>query len=753
VIEGSPAAKPGAFMPWLRRVGWHVRLDAILVLVVCLVDAWVTNYGAHLGTAARLTTVISAAGLGAWFGGALGVPQGLLIELFHRTPSPFSVADRLSSALDPRASERSPIRRFHALVASAAAYGALALAGFAAFSSASDRIKEPELRAVLIVVVAGVAVGAPLVLTALTLPVAERIVAALDRRIPLPFPRRSVWRFLLFIVLPVTALGIGLLVTYGIKLGIFMHVLGAALFVVWARWLALVRHGGERPATRSLGMRALRVASCVVPVAFAVFATVALQLHDGAAQRVRRGAVVPFVSELLQTSTDVDRDGASSVFGGRDCAPLDASRSPFARDVPGNTKDENCDGRDSTATTGLPPLERFAGGLPAFEARRFNVLWYVVDSLRADHLPLYGYRKNTSPTLSRLGKESWVFDRVYSQSSNTSLSIPSMMRGRWPSALAWKRAYYPTAQDSPDLLPAILGTQGYFTALLSNDWTRQKLPGLRHGFAHAFSAPEALNWKSGEAILSLTLDAMGQAKAADKPFFLVVHIDDVHHPYVAHRGHAVPDFPNSDPALAEYDKGIALFDQSLSFMLAHLETQGLADDTIVIVTADHGEEFLEHGGTIHSRTCYRESVHVPLVMRVPGQKPARVRAKVALIDIAPTLLELLGLEKRSPELDGQSLLVPIARPSVVDRERPLFCSILQMLGGRQNFFTHAVRSGRWLLVHERLSDAVELYDTEKDSGELQNLAALPEHAAEVARLKQWAQASFTGNLFEARTFQ
>ena len=167
-------------------------------------------------------------------------------------------------------------------------------------------------------------------------------------------------------------------------------------------------------------------------------------------------------------------------------------------------------------------------------------------------------------------------------------------------------------------------------------------------------------------------------------------------------------------------------------------------------TSDHVEEFGEHGGTIHSRTCYDEVIHVPLIVRVPGFRGERVKQRVALVDIVPTLLELIGAPPDAMSLAGQSLLVPVQEPAAVDPSRPMFCSIYQLLGGRKPFFTRAVRNGEYTLMHEMLSDRVELYDARRDRGEEHDLSEEPERAEAIADLKALLSQSLTGNLFSVR---
>jgi len=133
-----------------------------------------------------------------------------------------------------------------------------------------------------------------------------------------------------------------------------------------------------------------------------------------------------------------------------------------------------------------------------------------------------------------------------------------------------------------------------------------------------------------------------------------------------------------------------------------------------IVTADHGEEFWEHGGAVHSRTWYAESTRVPLLARVPGATAQRIHSPVALVDLTPTLLELLGSDGAAASLDDQSLFVPAYEPAAVATDRPIFCTVCQVLSGRPSFYRRSVRRASWSLMEDVETGRIELYDRKLD---------------------------------------
>ncbi len=662
------------------------------------------------------------AGIGGTFGFLAGTVLGLVGALLQ---SP--LLGRVSRFLPPPSPAGKSVRNFLA--------GAVGFACFVYPLHVSARIQVPSLRATVLGLGAAGSIAAALQVSSWLDALARR--PETPRR---PRPRLE-WlmtpgpRFAIARALPVLLASVPLLMHFGNELGWLRRSVVAAVFWTLERTVVLSLRTRRRQGASHAPMLLLPL--CV--------AMGQLPVRPSEASRLTEALFVPDATEVLRRLTDFDRDGFSSLFGGRDCAPFDRSRSPGADDSPGNGIDEDCDGSD------LAKESSPAAVLPKFSARPnplgapFNVLWYVVDSLRRDHLKTYGYAFDTAPTLTALANEAWVFDDALSQSSTTALSVPSMLAGRNPSAMQWTRGTYPVAVVDGPVIPTVFREHRYFTALFTNAWVHEILPGLRVGFEHALVAAPDVSWRSGDQLVSHLFEAVARARSAGQPFFVVAHVDDVHHPYSAAQGKAVPTFA-APGEQAAYDAGIAVFDQGLRATIAHLQRIGAWDHTVLIVTADHGEEFGEHGGSVHSRTCYAESTRVPLVVRVPHTEAKRVPSPVALIDLAPTLLELLGAREAGHRLDGQSLLVPVYEPAAVAENRPIFCTICQVLAGRPAFFTRAVRQGKWSLFEDVLNQHVELYDRHHDPGERVDLGARPEWKGVAANLRQSLSSAEGGNL-------
>jgi arylsulfatase A-like enzyme len=364
----------------------------------------------------------------------------------------------------------------------------------------------------------------------------------------------------------------------------------------------------------------------------------------------------------------------------------------------------------------------------------------VVDALRADHLGIYGYDRPTSPNLDRFSAEGAVFERAYSQASWTIPSMASYMTSLYQGvhgvSTTPKRENFRVLGPEFTTLAESFRDQGLKTAAVTNHaWFRRKM-GITAGFEEIISRKD-LSDHPREAEF-LTDAAIGWLKEKrDGDFLLYVHYMGTHHPYNApppyrglfsggsdgaagtikraralkkraeREGLAGEDI---DQLLSGYDEKAAYTDEHLGRLLDFLEEEDFLKSTAVVVTADHGEAFGEHGSIYHGGRPYNEVLHVPLIIRAPGASAGRrVEEPVGLIDIFPTLHELLGLEVRYP-IQGRSLI-----PS--------------MEGGRRDGFTAAqgketkVITSRWSAFAENGGgEVLELYDLTTDPLEQNDLA-------------------------------
>jgi arylsulfatase A-like enzyme len=299
-----------------------------------------------------------------------------------------------------------------------------------------------------------------------------------------------------------------------------------------------------------------------------------------------------------------------------------------------------------------------------------NVILITVDVLRPDHLGFGGAPRATSPNLDRLASEGIVFTRSYSQSGWTLPSIATIMTGRYP--MDHQAVDFQSSMNRS--LPTLAGllkehgydTRGYVSHVLltpkygiDEGFTRYDASVLDRGNPHLLSSSK-----------ELTDLAINDIKDLKEPFFIWIHYFDPHFVYLRHEGWT--SFGDTD--LDRYDQEIAYTDFHIGRLLDFFRAKGLYNRTNIVLTADHGEEFGEHGGSKHE-TCYEEILRVPLVIEGPGLTHAVTEGWSEQIDLMPTILHLVGLEapKSCP---GRSLLPlspgspPDHGPIFVERDRP-----------------------------------------------------------------------------------
>ena len=381
---------------------------------------------------------------------------------------------------------------------------------------------------------------------------------------------------------------------------------------------------------------------------------------------------------------------------------------------------------------------------PASTARagRRNVIVYVVDTLRRDHLGVYGYRRPVSPELDRFAADATTFENAVGQSSWTRASMASVFTGLWPMSHATNGRKDVLAPEA-ETLAELLQRQGYLTmAIVLN---HNVFPVF--GFAQGFENYTKMT-RGGAAKATDTFLGWLDRRADERPFFAWLHPVDPHDPYVP-----PPEFRElfddldgeplelkrpptredttdwSPQRMARvvrhltnlYDAEIAANDRSFGRLLSGLEERGLLEETMIVFVSDHGEEFQEHGGWTHGHNLNSETLDIPLVIRFPDRgRGERVDDVVQHIDILPTILDYLGIAVPG-HVEGRSLLPLVGSPDDADRRQVPAFSFVD-LEGRPHL---AVVDGDWKLI-ERLEGPGEvltrLFDRSEDPGETRNLA-------------------------------
>lgn len=381
------------------------------------------------------------------------------------------------------------------------------------------------------------------------------------------------------------------------------------------------------------------------------------------------------------------------------------------------------------------------------------VIVYLIDTLRADHLGAYGYARRTSPHLDAFAGDAVRFADAVAQASWTRPAVASVMTGLTPP--------HHGAMGGESILPSLptlaslLAADGYDTA----GFVTNSVVAAAYGFAHGFATyqllaeqpiastlggqPSDVTQQSAAVMQDAALRWL-DARRAGGPPFLYLHASDPHNPYLPPSPFREALAPDADLALglpsvlwavvsgsrvlsadeqrqmmALYDADIAFADEAFGRFVADLRARGLYDSALIVVVADHGEGFGEHGYYSHANSLYAELLHIPLLIKFPQQWRAGtvVGATAQQIDILPTVLDVLGIDA-PPDLDGTSLLPALDCPDVP--RPPAYSKV-----GEPSSF-ESLRVGRYKVIRaaapEHDHSWLELYDVDADPQERRDLA-------------------------------
>jgi choline-sulfatase len=343
-----------------------------------------------------------------------------------------------------------------------------------------------------------------------------------------------------------------------------------------------------------------------------------------------------------------------------------------------------------------------------------NLVLITLDSARADRMGFLGAKGALTPNLDRLAGESIVFEHAYAQAPASVVSHATILSGAYPQSTGMSEIGG-TLTPSLLYLPDLLKTQGYRTAAFVGSIDLDPQNGLAQGFDRGFQTYDAgfrpaipgdarppVTGRPGDQVVARAVAWLDHN--AQSQFFLWVHIGDARAPG------------------ASYNSAITAADSAVGKLISALQQRKLYGNTAVFVVADHGESLGAHGEDTHGVFLYDETVHVPLLMRLPEGQPAakpatiRVAAKVRLVDIAPTLLEIAAIPVPS-QMPGQSLL-RIAKASS-GSDQPVYSrSDLPQLGFGWSPL-ESWRASKYLYIR---APKPELYDLTTDPGATHNLA-------------------------------
>jgi arylsulfatase A-like enzyme len=418
-------------------------------------------------------------------------------------------------------------------------------------------------------------------------------------------------------------------------------------------------------------------------------------------------------------------------------------------------------------------------------ALAYNVIAVCLDTLRADHLGCYGYFRDTSPSIDSLAKEGILFEQAFAQSNFTLPSLASLFTSRYVHSHKADRIERRLAVGEITLAGVLKG-KGYKTAaFIYNAPQLNPIYGLNQGFETYMFGEERDRRPSFEKTLPQALEWIGLHK--NQPFFVFLHANDIHEPYhcpienffdPGYKGRLDKERFASDgifskekltaltPAeiehiKAHYDAGIRYADGFIGQLLGQLKNWELLDKTILILFSDHGEILADRGVTFcHGFSLHDEEVHVPLIIRHPEMaKGARVKNQVQLIDIMPTLLEFLGIDKGPAHIEGRSLVALMSGTQAKELNTYVYAECLSGESEKEEAlnFQAMARSLRWKLISSvwrvkagapadmapktitlhnfavvslPAKDGFQLYDLEKDHKENTNLTGLADKKIE-----------------------
>ena len=404
---------------------------------------------------------------------------------------------------------------------------------------------------------------------------------------------------------------------------------------------------------------------------------------------------------------------------------------------------------------------------PARPKSDLSIVLIVIDSLRVDHVGTYGYPRETTPFIDRLGDEGLVFEEALSQAPWTKPSIASLFTSTYISvhSVLFSNEIIDGEERTDVLntkfqtLAEVLRSGGYATSAFGMKIHLRPPNGFDQGF-DGFDMSARQAWKIDRKALRWL------GRNDPDRFFMYLHYNDPHYPYEPAPGYARYGATSArvqidgetkraffdgrleltrrdmDQLVDLYDGEVRYTDDHIRKLIEGIESRGYMN-VLVIVTADHGEEFLDHGGITHGQSLYDELVRVPLVFGgsgfarlFPQRDGERMPETVQLIDLMPTILDIAGLPP-PPGLQGRSLTPLLAGEPHASR-----AAFSERIGADENMFWSTVREGRWKLIRDLNDGRTLLFDLLDDPGEKEPLDGIPDIVARLAAsIDSWSAAN------------
>jgi arylsulfatase A-like enzyme len=382
--------------------------------------------------------------------------------------------------------------------------------------------------------------------------------------------------------------------------------------------------------------------------------------------------------------------------------------------------------------------------------KRPNVLLISLDTVRRDHCSVYGYEHNTTPNLIKLAKQGALFDLAYSPASTTSPSHATMFTSLYPVTHGVVKNGLEFS-DKYETLAEILKGQGYQTASFVSSFVLHSKFGFAQGFDFfddEFLPQECKTYvtewegitindsfdRRAPYTTARAINWLKNKRDSSMPFFMFVHYFDPHNPYLPpepFRSFFAPRNVSAsfvDIAKGLYDAEIAFTDKYCNDLIEQIGLMGLKDDTLIVIVSDHGEGLMQHGYMFHGVHIYEEYVRVPMIFIFPGRikNGAVFKQPVELVDLVPTILDLLDIKEQKSAFQGQNLAPTLLTGAGLDMDRPIYLhrrhyveKWMDKIWVKGEKF--GVRIGKWKYIVGDEEGTKELFNLEADPGEKNNL--------------------------------
>ena len=375
----------------------------------------------------------------------------------------------------------------------------------------------------------------------------------------------------------------------------------------------------------------------------------------------------------------------------------------------------------SVATAKAPPSASAsaAPAKPKGPDRPLNVLMVTIDSMRAD-MPWHGYERKIAPNLTKLAERSVVYNRAYSPAPYTAQTVAAWLTGRYASTVYRAGWFFAAYAKSNLFFTEVLQQKGIRTIGWHGHMYFGRGKGLDQGFDEWHLAPgirfdpQTDNEITSEKLTKLGKELLGKPENTGKQFFAWVHYMDPHDQYIKHADS--PDFGRTNRD--RYDNEMHHTDKWIAELFSWGEKQPWWKDTAIIITGDHGEAFGEHKMWKHAFEVWEVLVRVPLILYAPGIEPKRIDERRSSIDLAPTIMELMG-QKPLEQFQGKSLVKEAYGAEPPDNREPI---VVELTEDSHNPPRRAIIQGDYKLIVHGQGWKHLLFNLKDDPGEEKDLA-------------------------------